>query len=263
MSIFLPNPSVASSEGASAPASICPQQGERLLDSALPKHIALIMDGNRRWAKQRSLPATSGHSEGVAALMRTVEAAAGMGVRYLTVFAFSTENWRRSSGEVAQLFELMEEAICEQSQRMQKEQISLGVIGDISKLPLTLQQSLNRVIQQTSGGERLRLTLAINYGGRHELVRAIQKLAADVAAQRLNVSDIDESCVSGFLDTAALPDPELIIRTSGECRLSNFLLWQAQYSEIITMDVLWPDFNGHYLAQAIDCYRGRQRRLGK
>jgi len=263
MSIFLTNPSAAGPESGSAQASISSHPSERLSDITVPKHIALIMDGNRRWARQRSLAPSSGHSEGVKALMRTVEAAAQMGVRYLTVFVFSTENWSRSEAEVAHLFELMEDAIQEQASRMLREQVSLGVIGDIRKLPSSLQRSLHSVMAQTRGGERMRLTLAINYGGRHELLRAVQRLAAEVEAGQRKAADIDELSISQYLDTAALPDPELIIRTSGECRLSNFLLWQAQYAEIITMDVLWPDFNGHYLAQAIECYRGRQRRLGK
>lgn len=226
----------------------------------LPRHIAVIMDGNGRWAKKRRLPRIAGHRAGIRAVRQAVEACARLGVPYLTLYAFSVENWKRPHAEVELLMSLLREYLKKEIDELNEQNISLGVIGRISELPQPVRKDLERAIEQTKGNTGLRLTLALNYGSRAELVDAVQALVS--LARSNGGMEIDESTVSSALYTAAIPDPDLLIRTSGEMRLSNFLLWQAAYSEIWVTDTLWPDFTQLHLFQAVMDFQKRERRYG-
>jgi undecaprenyl diphosphate synthase len=228
-----------------------------------PRHIAIIMDGNGRWARQRSRPRTFGHGEGVEALRRTVEAAGELGVSYLTVFGFSTENWRRPIEEVNALFDLLRLYVARDLDHLTKEGVRIRVIGAREGLQPDLAQIIENAEIRTRANERLNLTIAFNYGGQDEIVRAARRIAKEAAAGRLDPDKIDVRSFAGYLDTADLPAPDLVIRTSGELRLSNFLLWQAAYAELVFPDVLWPDFDKGALETAIDEYRRRDRRFGR
>ncbi|HRO02992.1 MAG TPA: polyprenyl diphosphate synthase [Terricaulis sp.] len=214
-----------------------------------PRHVAIIMDGNGRWAKLRNRPRTFGHGEGVEALRRTVEAAGELGVRYLTVFGFSTENWRRPAEEVNALFDLLRLYVARDLDRLIKEGVRVRVIGERAGL-------------QNDIADKLVLTIAFNYGGQDEIARAARRAAADVAAGKLKPEEIDVARFETYLDSAELPSPDLLVRTSGETRLSNFMLWQAAYSELVFLDVLWPDFDRSALEAAIAQYHSRERRFG-
>ena len=229
---------------------------------APPRHVAIIMDGNGRWARQRSRPRTFGHSEGVEALRRTVEAAGDLGVRYLTVFGFSTENWRRPAEEVSALFDLLRLYVARDLDRLVREGVRVRVIGRRQGLQADIAEIIARAEERTRHNDKLNLTIAFNYGGQDEIVRAAARAAADVAAGKLSAEDIDVARFETYLDSADLPAPDLLIRTSGETRLSNFMLWQAAYSELVFMDVLWPDFDKRALEAAIAQYHGRERRFG-
>jgi len=227
-----------------------------------PRHIAIIMDGNGRWAKQRNRPRTFGHSEGVEALRRTVEAAGELGVEHLTVFGFSTENWRRPVEEVNALFDLLRLYVARDLDRLVKEGVRVRVIGERAGLQTDIAEIIASAEARTRHNDKQNLTIAFNYGGQDEIARAARRLAHDVAAGTLQPDEVTAERFESYLDTAGLPPPDLLIRTSGETRLSNFMLWQAAYTELVFLDVLWPDFNRAALEQAIDIYNKRERRFG-
>jgi undecaprenyl diphosphate synthase len=230
--------------------------------SDVPKHIAIIMDGNGRWAKARGLPRASGHERGVEALRRTVEGAADIGIRYLTVYSFSTENWRRPVSEVNALFGLLKLFIQKDLSRLKREGVKIRVIGRREGLPKDISELVDKAEFETAENDTFFLNIAFNYGGREEIARAVKRLAADVGSGVHTSSDVTEDLVASYLDTAGMPDPDLLIRTSGEYRLSNFLLWQAAYSELVFFDVLWPDFDQVWLMKAVEMFRERERRFG-
>lgn len=227
-----------------------------------PRHVAIIMDGNGRWARQRNRPRTFGHAEGVEALRRTVEAAGELGVEYLTVFGFSTENWRRPAEEVNALFDLLRLYVARDLDKLVREGVRVRVIGAREGLQRDISDIIANAQQRTAHNTKLNLTIAFNYGGQDEIVRAARRFAEDVAVGKRNSSDLDHAMFESYLDTEALPPTDLLVRTSGEFRLSNFMLWQSAYAELVFLDVLWPDFGKDALAQAIDIYRGRDRRYG-
>jgi undecaprenyl diphosphate synthase len=227
-----------------------------------PRHIAIIMDGNGRWAKRRNRPRTFGHSEGVEALRRTVEAAGELSVTHLTVFGFSTENWRRPVEEVTALFDLLRLYVARDLDRLVEEGVRVRVIGERAGLQRDIAEIIENAEARTRHNEKQNLTIAFNYGGQDEIARAARRLAQDVAAGKLQAADVTPERFESYLDTAGLPPPDLLIRTSGETRLSNFMLWQAAYTELIFLDVLWPDFDRAALEQAIDIYNKRERRFG-
>lgn len=226
------------------------------------QHVAIIMDGNGRWAKKRGLPHLQGHREGAEAVRRAVEAAQEYGIRYLTLYAFSTENWKRDSGEVEGLMNLLLEFLETQLETLQKNKVRLMAIGRLKQLPEEVYKLLLNVIEATAGNTAGTLVFALNYGGRAEIVDAARKLAEDVKAGEVNIDDIDENLFREYLYAPEIPDPDLMIRTSGELRLSNFLLWELSYSELYVTDVLWPDFGREDFAAAIDNYQRRDRRYG-
>ena len=228
----------------------------------IPQHIAIIMDGNGRWAKQRGKDRSEGHFAGMMALRATVKAAAEIGVKYLTVYAFSTENWGRPQAEVDALMELVCTGVEMNTPELCQEGVRVEIIGDRSRFSQKVNDALDRITGKTAQGERMTLALALNYSSRSEITHAMQQLAQKVANGELQPQDIDEQAISQSLYTASMPDPDLIIRTSGECRLSNFIMWQASYSEFYFTDVLWPDFGAEALEEAIKAYNERDRRYG-
>lgn len=228
---------------------------------AAPRHVAIIMDGNGRWATARHLPRSAGHERGVEALRRTVDAAGDLGIKYLTVFSFSTENWRRPASEVNALFALLKAYVQRDLERLKVEGVRIRIIGQREGLPPDIESLVNKAEMETSGNSRFHLTIAFNYGGRNEILRAVQAVARDVKAG-IRDEHISESDFAAYLDTGGLPDPDLLIRTSGEFRISNFLLWQAAYAELLFCDVLWPDFNRSHLEEALKSYNERERRYG-
>ena len=227
-----------------------------------PKHVAIIMDGNGRWANARGLPRAVGHERGVEALRRTVEAAPEFGIRYLTLYSFSTENWRRPAAEVSALFNLLRAYVKKDLARLKKEGVRIRIIGSRDKLPKDIAELTRLAEEETAQNSDFYLTIAFNYGGRDELTRAVAKIADDLSAGVLSATDVSEDLIGRYLDTNGLPDPDLLIRTSGESRLSNFLPWQLTYAELIFMDVLWPDFGREVLGQAIEEFCHRERRYG-
>lgn len=228
----------------------------------VPRHITIIINGNSRWAKQRSRPRTFGHSEGVEALRRTVEAAGELGVRYLTVFGFSTENWRRPIEEVNALFDLLRLYVARDLDRLVKEGVRVHVIGSREGLQPDLARIIADAEAKTRHNDKQHLVIAFNYGGQDEIARAARRIAEDVAAGKLAPGEVTIERFETYLDTAGLPPPDLLIRTSGELRLSNFMLWQAAYTELVFSDILWPDFDKAALQAAIDAYQRRERRFG-
>ena len=228
----------------------------------VPRHVAIIMDGNGRWAKARGLPRTIGHREGAEALRRVVRASAEFGVDYLTVFGFSSENWKRPAAEVTDLMGLLRLYLRKEIAEIDREGVRLRVIGDRERLSNDIIRLIEDAETRTAGNRRLNLTVALSYGSRAEIVRAAQQLAKAVRAGSLDPEDIDEAAFHRHLFTADMPDPDLVIRTSGEKRISNFLLWQSAYAEYIFMDKLWPDFAGEDLKSAIVEFGGRKRRYG-
>ena len=229
---------------------------------AVPRHVAIIMDGNGRWAKARGLPRAAGHREGAEALRRIVRAAAEFGVDYLTVFGFSSENWKRPAEEVTDLMGLLRLYLRKEIAEIDREGVRLRVIGDRDRLSADIIQLIEDAERRTAGNTRLNLTVALSYGSRAEIVRAAQQLAKAVLAGSLDPEDIDEASFQRHLFTSEIPDPDLVIRTSGEKRISNFLLWQSAYAEYVFMDKLWPDFTGEDLKMAIAEFGGRKRRYG-
>jgi len=229
---------------------------------SVPKHVAIMMDGNRRWAKRQGLPPVTGHWRGAEALTTIVEAASSIGIEALTIYAFSTENWNRSKFEIKSLFRLWKTYLLRQTPRMIEEGVRLNVIGDLSRFPTDIQCAMQESIEATRDGKGIDLILALNYGARDEMKRAIQKLATDCVEKKMSPEQITEEMVGQYLDTARWKDPDLLIRPSGEHRISNFLLWQISYAEIYLTDVLWPDFCEKQLLCAILEYQTRERRLG-
>ena len=229
---------------------------------AVPRHIAIIMDGNGRWAKARGLPRTAGHREGAEALRRVVRAAAELGVGYLTVFGFSSENWKRPAAEVTDLMGLLRLYLRREIAEIDRNGVRMRVIGDRSRLSIDINRLIEDAEERTAANQRMTLTVALSYGGRAEIVQAAQRLAKAVLAGALKAEDIDEDIVRRSLFTADMPDPDLVIRTSGEKRISNFLLWQSAYAEYVFTDTLWPDFSSDHLKAAIVEFGGRKRRYG-
>lgn len=240
-----------------------PQAGPTGLDPArLPAHVAVIMDGNGRWAKQRNLPRVMGHREGVEALKRTLRLCSDWGVGALTAYAFSTENWSRPGEEVSFLMTLFERVLARELQTLEQEQVRIRFLGDLEPLPAGLQRLIADATARTAANTGIHFNVCTNYGGRAELVRAARRLAERCASGALDPAAIDEQSFAAELHTAGEPDPDLLIRTSGERRISNFLLWQLAYAEIHITDVLWPDFDEAALMGALLDYQGRQRRFG-
>lgn len=235
---------------------------QQSLSAPPPAHVAIIMDGNGRWAKARSLPRTAGHRRGAEAVRRVLSCAADLGIEYLTLYGFSSENWKRPATEVDDLMGLMRRYLQSDIAKLHKNGIRLRVIGERDKLPRDIVELIDAAERLTTGNRRLNLTMAISYGGRQEILAAARQLAEAVAAGRLDPASIDETCFSGRLATAELPDPDLVIRTSGEQRISNFLLWQSAYSELVFVDKLWPDFSKEDFAHAICEFQRRDRRYG-
>lgn len=227
-----------------------------------PAHVAIIMDGNGRWASARALSRGEGHKEGAAAARRAVEAARDLGLRYLTLYSFSTENWRRPASEIRDLMALLRKFIGDELPTLKKEGVKVTIIGDKQNLEPEIKLLVGRAEKETAGNAAFHLQIAFNYGGRDEIVRAAKKIADDVAAGRIRPAAIDEEFLSAALDTAGVPDPDLVIRTSGEKRISNFLLWQAAYAEWVFLDIHWPDFDARHFAAAIDEFKARERRFG-
>lgn len=228
----------------------------------IPEHVALILDGNGRWAKKRGLPRTLGHREGCITVEKTVEIAARMGIRYLTVYGFSTENWKRSTEEVGALMQLFRYYMVRLLKIASANNVRVRMIGDRDRFDPDIIEGINRLESQTRENTGLTFVIAVNYGGRDEIRRAAAGLARDCAEGKVDASQIDEAVFASYLDTADIPDPDLLIRTSGELRLSNYLLWQLAYSEIVVTDCLWPDFNQEELEKAIVQYNKRDRRFG-
>lgn len=228
----------------------------------LPRHIAVIMDGNGRWAEERGLPRAAGHQAGIASLRDVTRSSRELGIGYLTVYAFSTENWKRPKREVSMLFRLLVKMLRDEMEEMLENGVRLKTIGQTSLLPKSVQEELNSAIERTSKNKGLTLTLALSYSGRWDLVRAMQTIALEVRSGKISPEDISEETIRTSLTTAEMPDPDLLVRTSGELRLSNFLLWELAYSEIHVTKTLWPDFRREHLYEAIREYQTRERRFG-
>lgn len=228
----------------------------------IPAHVAIILDGNGRWAKKRGLPRAMGHKEGCRTVEKTVELAARMGVQYLTVYGFSTENWKRSSEEVGALMQLFRYYMVRLLKIAKANNVRVKMIGERSRFDQDIIDGINRLEDETKENTGLTFVIAVNYGGRDEITRASRKLAEDCVAGKIKPEEITETVVASYLDTAGMPDPDLLIRTSGEIRLSNYLLWQCAYTEIYVTDCLWPDFNQEEFEKAIGAYNKRERRFG-
>lgn len=228
----------------------------------IPQHVAIIMDGNGRWAELRGKARYEGHAAGVEPVRAVLRAAVRRGVKFLTLYAFSTENWGRPEQEVDALMELFCQSVANETPELIRQGVEVRMIGDRSRFSEQVQHYLSEVERQTAGGTTLTLILALNYSSRSEITRAVQRLAQRAAAGELRPEDISETTIGATLDTARFPDPDLIVRTSGECRLSNFLLWQASYSELYFPQVLWPDFTEEEFDRAVDEYARRERRFG-
>ncbi|ABF64145.1 Undecaprenyl pyrophosphate synthetase [Ruegeria sp. TM1040] len=227
-----------------------------------PKHVAIIMDGNGRWAQARGRPRLFGHHAGARRVREVVECCPSLGIKYLTIFAFSTENWKRTQVEVAGLMSLFRRYISKEMKALAAKNVRVRFIGDRVRLDTKLVQLMDALELETAGNDGTHLTIALNYGGRDEVARATQRLAQDVADGRLDPRDVDEETLPRYLDTHVLPDPDLVIRTSGEARISNFLLWQSAYSEYEFIDTLWPDFSSEELARLCRNFGNRDRRFG-
>ena len=229
----------------------------------IPKHIAIIMDGNGRWAKQKGAMRIYGHRNAIQAVREAIEGSGELGVNYLTLFSFSTENWSRPKEEVEALMDLLVQTIVAETGLMMKNKVRLNAIGDLESLPKSTYDKLVEVMKQTSANTGLTVNLALSYSGQWELTKAAQRIAQKVSEGKLSPGEITQQTLADHLDTAGIPDPELMIRTSGEYRISNFLLWQLAYSELYFSDVLWPDFRKEHLFAAIEDYQKRERRFGK
>ena len=231
-------------------------------DPDVPRHVAIVMDGNGRWARKRGLPRVAGHKAGAEAVRRAMQAAADNGVEVLTLYAFSSENWKRTSDEIADLTGLMRFYLGRELATLQKEGVRLRLIGDYSAFGPDLVERLDRAVEQTAKNARLTLVVALNYGSRAEIAAAAKALAGKVAAGMIDPQAIDEDALAAELQTHGLPELDLLIRTSGEVRLSNFLLWQAAYAELLFLDILWPDFDEKTFADSLQTFAARSRRFG-
>lgn len=236
---------------------------EQIDKARLPQHIAIIMDGNGRWAKKLGNQRIFGHQNGVTSVREATEAAAELGVKFLTLYAFSTENWNRPKEEVSALMALLVKTIEDETPTLAKNNVRLMTIGDTSRMPAETAKRLQQCIDQTAHNTGLCLVLALSYSSRWEITEAVKNMVQDSIDQKLHIEEIDENTISNYLTTKQIPDPELLIRTSGEYRISNFLLWQIAYTELYFTDVLWPDFKKEDLYQAIVNYQSRERRFGK
>ena len=239
-----------------------PSTVEGLDPTRLPRHVAIIMDGNGRWAKGRGLPRVMGHRAGIKSVRTVVTTARELGIEALTLYAFSVENWKRSRQEVDTLMRLLDDYLRRELPTLLKNQVGLNVIGRIEGLPPRVQAHLASVVAQTRPGAKMILTLALNYGGRAEILDAVRRVAAEIAAHRLRAEALDEAMFSRYLYTYGLPDPDLLIRTSGELRVSNFLLWQISYTELYITPTLWPDFGTPQFVDALRAFQQRDRRFG-
>lgn len=228
----------------------------------LPTHIAIIMDGNGRWAKSRGLPRPAGHKKGADALRRTLDSCRDAGIKYLTVYAFSSENWKRPSEEVSDLMQLLKHYLEKELPELKKNNVCLRFIGDFSKLDADMQARVQDAMQETASNTSFNLTVALSYGSRQELTRAVRQLAEKIKTGELQPKDITEEMINASLDTADLPEPDLLIRTGGEQRISNFLLWQSAYTEFYFTPALWPDFDASHLQEALTEFAKRERRYG-
>jgi undecaprenyl diphosphate synthase len=228
----------------------------------IPRHIAIIMDGNGRWAKERGLPRIAGHNEGVESVRDTVEACGQLGVEYLTLYAFSTENWKRPKDEVSLLMRLLLKALRDETDRLHTNNVKIKSIGEITALPAEVHDELQEAMKKTSGNTGLTLVLALSYSGRWEIARGIRRMICDAREGRITEADVTEQLVASYLETAGIPDPDLLIRTSGELRISNFLLWQLAYTEIYISPKYWPAFRRDELYTGIREYQKRERRYG-
>lgn len=235
---------------------------DRLNMHKIPRHVAIIMDGNGRWAKNNKLPRSTGHQQGVEAIRDVVKTASSLKIQTITLYAFSTENWKRPQEEVSFLMKLLVEYLRKEIDELHKQNILIRTSGDLSALPVPVQSAISKAKDKTSGNSGLIMNIALNYGGRNEILQAVKKIVAKVDTKELRVEEINEATMNAFLDTEGLIDPDLMIRTSGEKRISNFLLWQLAYSELYFTDVLWPDFRGKDLIDAIVDFQKRQRRFG-
>jgi len=237
-------------------------QEELRLGGNIPVHIAIIMDGNGRWAKQRGLPRIAGHKEGVESVRDVVEASGQLGIKYLTLYAFSTENWKRPKEEVSMLMRLLMRALRDETDKLHQNNVCVHTIGETSALPQEVQNELSDAIRKTKDNTGLNLYLALSYSGRWDLVSAVKQLASDVEKKKLSSDQVNDALIAQYLSTKNVPDPDLMIRTSGEFRISNFLLWQLAYAEIYISECYWPDFRRKELYQAIQEYQRRERRFG-
>ncbi len=239
------------------------KQEEITLAGNLPRHIAVIMDGNGRWAQQRGLPRTEGHREGIESVRDIVKASSQLGLKYLTLYAFSIENWKRPHTEVNILMKLLEHYLKQEIEELHENNVRLKSIGKLNSLPKSVQSQLHSSIEKTKENEGLTLTLALSYGGRWDIVRAVQMIALDVRRGKVSPEDINEDLFSDYLTTRSIPDPDFLIRSSGELRLSNFLLWEMAYGEMYITEKFWPEFRRESLYEALRNYQHRERRFGK
>lgn len=235
---------------------------ETIVNGSIPKHIAIIMDGNGRWAKRRNLPRVAGHQKGVDSVRNVVETCMGLGVKYLTLYTFSTENWNRPKDEVSTLMRLIVKSLQNETDELNQNQIKLTTIGNTDSLPDMVQHELKSALKKTAHNTKMILNLALSYSGRWELVEAVKNITAQVKAGLIKPEDVSEELITKHLATSEIPDPDLLIRSGGEFRISNFLLWQIAYSEIFISDVLWPDFRCNHLIEAVNNYQLRERRFG-
>jgi undecaprenyl diphosphate synthase len=240
-----------------------PSYKEEIDKSKLPRHVAIIMDGNGRWAKERGFSRVFGHQNGVKAVREVTEAAAEIGIEYLTLYAFSTENWSRPQSEVNALMELLVDTIEKETLTLNNNNVRLLAIGDLKRLPGNLEEKLMRCINSTAKNTGLSLVLALSYSSRWEILNAVKQIIADVQNRNISFEDINETRFDSYLTTAGIPDPDLMIRTSGELRISNFLLWQLAYTELYFTEINWPDFRKENFYEAIVSFQQRQRRFGK
>lgn len=228
----------------------------------IPNHVAIILDGNGRWAKKRMLPRNVGHAQGAKNVEKICESCGNMGIKYLTVYAFSTENWKRPEDEVKALMKLLNNYLEDCKKIADKNNLCVKIIGDISSLDEKMQRRIKELEEASKDNDGLYFNVALNYGGRDEIVRAIKKIAKDCNEKEISMDEINQELVTKYLDTNMIPDPDLLIRTSGEQRISNFLLWQLAYTEFYFTDVFWPDFNENELIKAVEYYNKRERRFG-
>ena len=229
---------------------------------SIPQHIAIIMDGNGRWAKQKGLPRVAGHRKGIKTVREIVEACANLGVKFLTLYTFSTENWKRPKTEVSTLMRLIVKSLKDETDQLHKNNIKLTSIGNAEMLPKEVREELEEAFEKTKMNTKMTLNLAISYSGRWELTNAVQNIVNDVIDGKIKQKTISENTISDYLNTSDMPDPELLIRSGGDMRISNFLLWQIAYSEIFVTDVLWPKFNTTNLIKAVKDFQNRERRFG-